>query len=566
MSFNTCGGLRVRDILNLPCLAGSVVVAGQGGLDRVVRHVTVMDAPGGYEWIRGDELVLTSAYFLAKDKDIQTELMPQLSRLGVAAVALKLRRFLDAMPEVMIEHANEYHIPLIELPYSVAWIDVINPVMSEILNSQATILRKSKESHERLLKLVLAGGGLRDIVTELSALIERPVMITDRSWHCMAASPSDPSHEHGRTLASLTPEELQQAWQTGQIVDHAVLPNSRSAHGLYMVPVTVNDKVYAYLVVSQNHEPLSGLNLTIIENACTICALEIMRFKASLEVERRFRSNFIQDLVSGNFASHQVMIRQAESFGWDLSRPHVLLNIDFDGFETYYVEQSHYDDIAIRAVKDRFVQIVESIPTIGNRKLVGADRSDSMIVLLSYDRGVESTYARENALHTAECIRNEVAQRLAPLTVSIGISRVARTLRDIPGAYTQATQAIALGRRVFGPNTCTHFDDLGVFRVICDNPVTDEQRMFHEEWILPILEYDRQRGTDLIHTLKTYFQCNMNVLESAKRLFIHENTLRYRLSKIEQIIGKKLSSGETALNLWIALKLHMAMPSEPSDH
>ena len=150
---------------------------------------------GGYEWIRGDELVLTSAYFLAKDKDIQTELMPNYPD-SESPLLPSLRRFLDAMPEVMIEHANEYHIPLIELPYSVAWIDVINPVMSEILNSQATILRKSKESHERLLKLVLAGGGLRDIVTELSALIERPVMITDRSWHCMAASPSDPSHEH----------------------------------------------------------------------------------------------------------------------------------------------------------------------------------------------------------------------------------------------------------------------------------------------------------------------------------------------------------------------------------
>ena len=105
-----------------------------------------MDAPGGYEWIRGDELVLTSAYFLAKDKDIQTELMPQLSRLGVAAVALKLRRFLDAMPEVMIEHANEYHIPLIELPYSVAWIDVINPVMSEILNLRRPYFESPKKA------------------------------------------------------------------------------------------------------------------------------------------------------------------------------------------------------------------------------------------------------------------------------------------------------------------------------------------------------------------------------------------------------------------------------------
>ena len=566
MSFITRDGFRVRDILSLPCLAGAVVVAGEAGLDRVVRHVTVMDAPGGYDWIRGDELLLTSAYFLKKDPDIQARLIPDLSRLGIAAVALKLRRFLDAMPQAMIDHANACSLPLIELPYSVAWIDIINPVMSDILNSQATILRKSKESHERLLKLVLAGGGLGDIVTELAALVERPVMITDRSWNCMNVSPSGPSPEHGRSLASLTSDDLQQAWQTGEIVGHAVLPNSRTGLGLFMVPVSVSEKVYAYLVVSQNHDPLSALSLTIIENACTVCALEIMRFRASTEIERRFRNSLIEDLISGNFGSHQVMIRRAESFGWDLARPQVLLNIDFDGFERYYIEQSGYDDIAIRAIKDRFLQIVESIPKAGNRRLLGADKSDSMIVLLSYDKDVDPEEVQENATHVAECIRNEVESRLAPLTVSVGISRIARTLRDIPDAYTQATQAMALGRRVFGPNTSTNFDDLGVFRVICDGPGTDEQRMFHDEWILPIVEYDHQRKTELVHTLRTYFQCNMNALESARSLFIHENTLRYRLNKIEQIIGKELSSGETALNLWTALKLHMAMHPESSDH
>ena len=566
MSFNTRDGFRVRDVLGLPCMAGAVVAAGEAGLDRVVRHVTVMDAPGGYDWIRGDELLLSSAYFLKKDPDTQTRLIPELSRLGIAAIALKLRRFLDAMPQVMIDHANDHSIPLIELPYSVAWIDVINPVMSDILNSQATILRKSKESHERLLKLVLAGGGLGDIVAELSALIERPVMITDRSWNCMHVSPPDPGPSVGRPLASLSSEDLYQAWQTGDIVDHAVLPNSRAGLGLFMAPVSVGEKVYAYLVVSQNHDPLSALSLTIIENACTVCALEIMRFRASIEVERRFRNSFIEDLVSGNFGSHQVMIRRAESLGWDLARPHVVLNIDFDGFERYYVEQSGYDDVAIRSVKDRFLQIVESVPASGNRKLLGADKSDSIIVLLPYDKNIEPVQARENAMGVAECIRGEVERRLAPLTVSVGVSRIASTLHDIPDAYRQATQAMALGRRVFGPNTCTNFDDLGVFRVICDGPGSDEQRMFHDEWILPIVEYDRQRKTELVHTLRTYFQCNMNALESAKALFIHENTLRYRLSKIEEIIGKQLSSGETALNLWTALKLHMAMHPELSNH
>lgn len=566
MSFNTRDGFRVRDALSLPCLAGAIVVAGEAGLDRVVRHVTVMDAPGGYDWIRGDELLLSSAYFLKKDPDIQSRLIPELSRLGIAAIGLKLRRFLDAMPQVMIDHANEYSLPLIELPYSVAWIDIINPVMSDILNSQATILRKSKESHERLLRLVLAGGGLGDIVTEVSALIERPVAIADRSWNCMHVSPSGPYREYGRSLASLTSEDLQQAWQTGEIVDHAVLPNSRAGLGLFMAPVSVGEKVYAYLVVSQNHDPLSALSLTIIENACTVCALEIMRFRANREMERRFRNSFIEDLVSGNFGSHQVMIRRAESLGWDLAHPQVLLNIDFDGFERYYIEQSDYDDIAIRAIKDRFLQIVESVPTASNRKFLGADKSDSMIVLLPYDKNIEPAEARANAMRVAECIRSEVERRLAPLTVSVGISRIAMTLHDIPDAYRQATQAMALGRRVFGPNTSTNFDDLGVFRVICDGPGTDEQRMFHDEWILPIIEYDRQRKTELVHTLRTYFQCNMNALDSAKALFIHENTLRYRLNKVEEIIGKQLSSGETALNLWTALKLHMAMHPELSDH
>lgn len=566
MSFNARDGFRVRDVLNLPCMAGAVVAAGEAGLDRVVRHVTVMDAPGGYDWIRGDELLLSSAYFLKKDPDTQARLIPELSRLGIAAVALKLRRFLDAMPQVMIDHANEHNTPLIELPYSVAWIDVINPVMSDILNFQGTILRKSKESHKRLLKLVLAGGGLGDIVVELSALIERPVMIADRSWNCMHVSPPGPGPGIGRSLASLTPKDLYQAWQTGEVVDHAVLPNSRAGLGLFMAPVSVGERVYAYLVVSQNHDPLSALSLTIIENACTVCALEIMRFRASIEVERRFRNGFIEDLVSGNFGSHQVMIRRAESLGWDLTLPHVLLNIDFDEFERYYIEQSGYDDAAIRAVKDRFLQIVESVPTASNRKLLGADKSDSIIVLLPYEKNIEPAQARENAMHVAECIRCEVERRLAPLTVSVGVSRIASTLHDIPDAYRQATQAMALGRRVFGPNVSTNFDDLGVFRVICDGPGSDEQRMFHDEWILPIIEYDRQRKTELVHTLRTYFQHNMNALESAKALFIHENTLRYRLNKIEEIIGKQLSSGETALNLWTALKLHMAMHPELSNH
>ncbi len=120
---------------------------------------------------------------------------------------------------------------------------------------------------------------------------------------------------------------------------------------------------------------------------------------------------------------------------------------------------------------------------------------------------------------------------------------------------------MTVGRQIFGANRVIHFDELGIFRIICEGLGTEEHRMFHEEWVQPIVEYDEERGTNLVGTLNAYFMCNMSVVESAEKLYIHENTLRYRLSKVESILGKQLSSGETALNLWLALKVHLAAMS-----
>lgn len=547
-------GFSVRDALKLPCLAGAKVLAGEKGLDREVKFVTVMDAPGGPEWYRGGELMLSSGYFLSKETKLQDNIISELARWGVAAFGMKLKRFIGSMPAQMVKQANELGIPLIELPYSIAWVDVISPVLAEVLQSQSRTLQISKESHERLTKLVLQGGGLSDIVKELSAIIGKPAFITDRHFKCIASSRPG---EDGISC-ELTPDQTRKAWADGQPLDNSLLPNSRRSDGIAIVPVTSGDNVYAYLVISDKDEDLTKTSLTIIEDASTVCALEIVSRNAITEVERRFRNNFVEDLVLGNFDSRQVMLRRATSFDWDLTEPQVVLNIDFDGFERYYVEQQAYNDKAMRDAKNRFVRIVESIPKRLNRGLLGADKSDSMIVLLSFDKGTSATEAYKNALRVGDFIREEVSKSITPLTVSVGIGRLATDVEHIPASYRQATQALVLGRRVFGGNRCTHFDDLGIFRVISERAENDEQEEFCKEWISPVAEYDETRGTSLIQTLLTYYKSNMNIQESAKKLYIHENTMRYRLNKIEEVLGTDLSKGENLLNLWTALKLYLA--------
>jgi DNA-binding PucR family transcriptional regulator len=71
-----------------------------------------------------------------------------------------------------------------------------------------------------------------------------------------------------------------------------------------------------------------------------------------------------------------------------------------------------------------------------------------------------------------------------------------------------------------------------------------------------LLAYDRQHNTDLVATLRAYFEQNANASETARKLYVHRNTLNYRLQRISEISGLDLGSPDTRLALQVALRIH----------
>lgn len=70
------------------------------------------------------------------------------------------------------------------------------------------------------------------------------------------------------------------------------------------------------------------------------------------------------------------------------------------------------------------------------------------------------------------------------------------------------------------------------------------------------IEYDKQNATNMVETLDYYFACNCNVSETAKALFIHRNTLIYRIDKIKSILGRDLKDSEERLLLQLGLRVY----------
>src|SRR5437867_869548 len=186
-------GVPLRDTLALPALRNARVLAGAAGLGHAVRYVNVMEVPDIIDWVKPDELLLTTAYPLRDDRAGLADLVPSLAERGLAGLAVKPARYLDAVPQVMLTAADRLGFPLLELPAETVLADIINAVLGLILNAQALRLERSAAVHERFTAIVLSGGGLREIVQALAELLDRPVAILDARGAILARSPVFPA-------------------------------------------------------------------------------------------------------------------------------------------------------------------------------------------------------------------------------------------------------------------------------------------------------------------------------------------------------------------------------------
>ena len=125
---------------------------------------------------------------------------------------------------------------------------------------------------------------------------------------------------------------------------------------------------------------------------------------------------------------------------------------------------------------------------------------------------------------------------------------------ELPEAYLQARRATEVGRRVRGGGASTRFDALGVHRLIALVPDPAEARAFAVD-VLGELARDTEEAADLRTTLQILLDHNLNVAEAARRQFFHYNTMRYRVTKLERLLGPFTTDPHLRLDIAVALQV-----------
>lgn len=118
--------ITVDALLKAPFLDKLKIIAGHEGLIREVSAISIMDAPDSYKWLRGNEIILTTGFIFGGD-DWQVEhFVRNLIEAGCSAVGIKKGRFLSNISEIIIQIAQQNQFPIIEIPHSFGWSDIIS--------------------------------------------------------------------------------------------------------------------------------------------------------------------------------------------------------------------------------------------------------------------------------------------------------------------------------------------------------------------------------------------------------------------------------------------------------
>lgn len=269
-------------------------------------------------------------------------------------------------------------------------------------------------------------------------------------------------------------------------------------------------------------------------------------------IEENSINHFLNNILFGDGELDENIIRKAAYFGYNLDGENCICIIDIDKFEKYLKTKKIEDEVNISKIKITFRKIVQDILEKYALRVPIIDKDNSIIIF----NKVEENYMirLEKALKE---IQEVMIKRMEGISVSVGIGNSYKDLNMMKQSLNEAELSIESIKGEGLNNTIKKYKDIGVYgllfsiknRVILEN--------YYKQILGSITEKEKKnKEASSIKILEMYLNENCNITLTAEKLFLHRNTLKYRMKKIEELLNCDLHNFEDCLNVKMALYIN----------
>lgn len=504
-------GVTVKEILTLNAMNGAYVLAGSAGLDRIVTGANVMEVPDIEAFVKSGEMLLTTGFPVRERPERLVELVPELADLGLAALAIKPMRYLTQLPPGLAAAAEQHSLPVLVLPDHSSFNEVIGAVLAIVLADYGAEPAGAEAIRERLTGVALSGGGLDGIAAALASALDRPITIVDHESYAIGIAPESAVLRG----AKFGPD-------SGNLGD--------GEGGLWRFPVTVGGVERGQVLVGGEAEPTLGQR-RLIRQSCFAAAMHIAQAVASLELDRKMRTLFLEELVTGVHVDEPTVRQRSLLFGWDLAIQNVVLVGHC---------RPEVTDAAAAAAARRVLP----------RNSLAWQRGSEVVAIVPADPGHTRARGSGRLAHLLASDWRMALMEAGAESAVVAQGPVAVGPAQLAASHLAAREAVRIAQAT-GMVAVRH-EDLVLERLLLANP-PDLLQEFTTSQVGELILHDQTTGAELCRTLEVYLGIG-NGAEAARQLFIHYNTMKHRLARIEELTGADLHDPRTRLTLALALE------------
>ncbi|MFB5661743.1 PucR family transcriptional regulator [Alteribacillus sp. HJP-4] len=553
----------MKDVIELEVMKDSkLLTTAVSSMERAVEWVSIIETPVE-NFVRKNEIVLTTGIGCGNDEQKLLTFIKEVMDADAAALVIALGRHVISLPDKVIEMCEKQGFPLIELPWDIRFSDVSHAISSALNKKEMHIVERSDKIRKELLKIIMEGQGLQEIVSYLSSSLEMPVIVSDRRGVLKAKSKrSEKLEEKWNAYLYRFGDPLPQRQE--ELLDSVNMPNNMDWIGLdadeiLQLSVQSAREILGFILIEWPEQSLKDdlfqeENLILLEHTVTTSALCFLHDQAALETEMRLRDDFVWSLAKGKLESKDTALSRAKSLGYHLNVPYLCLIAKPENLEYLYNQdpgmQLSYENW-LRSVGDLLEEEVYHCGRTLQIKTMSTFQKDALIMYIE----LISSNSIETAFPFIELLQYRLEQKLQHLTLSWGVAKSFGEDTFHVG-FQEAYSALDVGQKQKGPGFISTYADTRFDRALLALTENEELRQTTDLTIAPLFKYSKERGIDLIHTFIIYNKHKGNVSQTARALNLHRQSLLYRLKKIEALTGCDLDNPDDTFLLDLSVRLH----------
>ncbi|MCL1631757.1 PucR family transcriptional regulator [Sporolactobacillus sp. CPB3-1] len=533
----------VKDVLKRPLFRRAALLAGARGVYREVRWVHILEITHAAPYVSKHDLILTTGLWLKRSVKSGLEYIRQIIEHETSGLCIEFGTTIDEIPGKIIAFCDEHDFPLILFRQPIRFEEITQDIHSYIINQHFGLLKNLEQFSRHQQQLILQSSDIPAILRLLQTYSERQII------YLSTIEPNKYYPAVEDETVDVINQFCREKMKDIDQIQESELWSMDSGHYLLIQPVVCFGQVFSCIgmMLHQAH-PTEYMKL-LIDYTAKAVATVLLRTQFLEEKVLNNQNKLIQDILSRRIESEE----QAQT----------RMGLPSPNGEKYIFVGSiiAFEHNVMEAGPERMEARNQDILVL-IRSLLKRYQMHHLLMMKNNQIYIICAKERVNEDSTVSLFRNiqglidgldkYINQSIQGLQFHAGVGKARSSLLDNWLSFKEAYQVIELSQTVPAMKDCYFYEKMGVYRLLKSVPHSILSEFICDQ-LGGLLDYDRSHHLNLAETLSMYFRYMGSKGETARRLFIHRQTLYNRLDKIRDILGDDFFEPQRRYALEMAL-------------